>query len=189
MIHTEAIAPRWDENKIYQRIHVEPGTSVYEYNADIFPDILEEVLERLHMHCCWTADARLTTGVPELDGAEKQLICLFAIEQNVMDRMDEHLAERDLPEAYLLDALVNEIMFNAADDLCAAACEAMRSSGCGVTKRYIPGEEPLALTAQKDMLAAFAGAPEAAAVSMNARGVLWPEKSCLYLFGAAKSLR
>jgi len=188
MVFVPEIVPRWDEEAVYRRNHIEPGTSVYEYNSDIFPDILDEVLERLRMHACWTiTENGIETGVSQLDHADGLLVCLFAIEQVVMDRMDEHLAERDLPEAFLLDALVNEIMFNAADDLCSAACRQVEAEGRQVSQRYLPGEDGVPLSVQGELIQLFDGVPEASAVSIKENGVLWPEKSAIYLFGVSKN--
>ena len=101
-----------------------------------------------------------------------------------MDRMDEYLADYDFPEAYLLDQMVNEILFNAGDDLSRAVEAAMRAEGLGTTRRYIPGDEPLPLDAQIQMLDCLKQVPEASVLSVSERGVLRPEKAALYLFGA-----
>lgn len=188
MISIPQIPLNYDENRIYERIHVEPDSAVYELYSDIFPDILQDVQERLRRHVCVALpEQKLTTGVPAIDGAKKQVVCLVAIEQNVMDRMDEYLKARDLPEAHLLDALVNDILFAAGDDLCAAAAALVKEEGLGLSERFIPGDEPLTMDVQPGLLACFAGEPEAACISINERGVVWPEKTCLYVFGADPS--
>ncbi len=185
MVIVPSLTPRYDKNSVYERLHVEPGSAAWEYNEEIFPDVMTEIMDRLHMHgCILVPDRRLTTGVEELDRAEKQVICMIAIEQNVMDRMDEYLADYDFPEAYLLDQMVNEILFNAGDDLSRAAEQAMRVEGLGMTGRYIPGDEPLPLETQTQMLECLRGVEEASVLSVSERGALRPEKSALYMFGA-----
>ncbi len=185
MVIIPPLTPRYDKERVYERLHVEPGSAAWEYNEEIFPDVMKEILDRLRIHDCFLVpERRLVTGVEEIDQAEKQVICMIAIEQNVMDRMDEYLADYDLPEAYLLDQMVNEILFNAGDDLSRAAEAAMRAEGLGTTRRYIPGDEPLPLDAQIQMLDCLKQVPEASVLSVSERGVLRPEKAALYLFGA-----
>ena len=185
MLIVPSLIPRYNKSNVYERLHVEPGSAAWEYNEEIFPEVMSEIMERLRIHdCILIPDRRIMTGVEEIDRAEKQVICMIAIEQNVMDKMDEYLADYDFPEAYLLDQMVNEILFNAGDDLSLAAEEAMKAEGLGVTQRYIPGDEPLPLGVQSQMLECLHGAEEAAVLSVSERGALRPEKSALYLFGA-----
>ena len=185
MVIVPVLTPRYDKNKVYERLHVEPGSAAWEYNEEIFPDVMDQIMERLRIHdCIMIPERRLTTGVEEIDRAEKQVICMIAIEQNVMDRMDEYLADYDFPEAYLLDQMVNEILFNAGDDLSQAAEEAMRTEGLGTTVRYIPGDDPLPMEVQTQMLEQLRGVEEASVLSVSDRGALRPEKAALYLFGA-----
>ena len=185
MVIVPPLTPRYDKNSVYERLHVEPGSAAWEYNEEIFPDVMTEIMDRLRIHdCVLIPDRRLVTGVEEIDRAEKQVICMIAIEQNVMDKMDEYLADYDFPEAYLLDQMVNEILFNAGDDLSLAAAEAMKAEGLGVTRRYIPGDEPLPMTAQGQMLDCLKEVEEASVLSVSERGALRPEKAALYLFGA-----
>lgn len=185
MVIIPPLTPRYDKERVYERLHVEPGSAAWEYNEEIFPDVMKEIMDRLCIHGCFLVpERRLVTGVEEIDQAEKQVICMIAIEQNVMDRMDEYLADYDFPEAYLLDQMVNEILFNAGDDLSRAAEAAMRAEGLGTTQRYIPGDEPLPLDAQIQMLDCLKQVPEASVLSVSERGVLRPEKAALYLFGA-----
>ena len=185
MVIVPPLTPRYDKNSVYERLHVEPGSAAWEYNEEIFPDVMAEIMDRLRIHgCALVPDRRLTTGVEELDRAKKQVICMIAIEQHVMDRMDEYLADYDFPEAYLLDQMVNEILFNAGDDLSRAAAEAMRAEGLGVTQRYIPGDDPLPMETQTQMLDCLKETEEGAILSVTERGALRPEKAALYLFGA-----
>ena len=101
-----------------------------------------------------------------------------------LKQMDEYLADYDFPEAYLLDQMVNEILFNAGDDLSRAAAEAVREKGLGLTRRYIPGDDPLPLEVQAQMLDCLKETEEASVLSVSERGALRPEKAALYLFGA-----
>ena len=188
MLFVPPVQPRYDKERIFERLHVEPGSAAWEYNDEIFPEIVAEVTGRLKMHGCFLlGEDRIVSGVEEIDRSAGRAVCMIAIEQNVMDRMDEYLADYDFPEAYLLDGLVNEILFNAGDDVCDAAAAAARERGWGLTRRYIPGDEPLDLSVQEKLLVCLDGAEEAAVLSMDARGVLRPDKAALYLFGADPS--
>lgn len=185
MVIVPPLTPRYDKNSVYERLHVEPGSTAWEYNEEIFPDVMREIMDRLRIHdCILVTGRRIVTGVEEIDRAENQVVCMIAIEQNVMDRMDEYLADYDFPEAYLLDQMVNEILFNAGDDLSRAAAEAVREKGLGLTRRYIPGDDPLPLEVQAQMLDCLKETEEASILSVSERGALRPEKAALYLFGA-----
>ena len=58
MVIIPPLTPRYDKERVYERLHVEPGSAAWEYNEEIFPDVMKEIMDRLCIHGCFLVPER-----------------------------------------------------------------------------------------------------------------------------------
>lgn len=96
----------------------------------------------------------------------------------------ELLAKGDYLEGYMLSEGINERIFQASEEVSRRAAREMARRGCGLSRRYSPGEGTLDLSCQKTLLEAFGDVPEVRGITLTPGLMLRPERSMLYVFGA-----
>ncbi len=185
MIHYVDVAVQYDRERIFRRLHIAPGTSVCEYAAEAFPALEDLVRRHLEMvHCYTVLEHRDRTGISEVDRGKYVVVCLSSCAQGIVEEITQLLDRGDYLEGYILNDMVNEIFFNASDQMNRVIAAHLRGIGCNLTRRFSPGEGEFALEYQTDLLECFRGESALRDIHLTESYMLYPEKSMLYLFGA-----
>ncbi len=185
MIYFADVTVQYHRDRIFRRLKIEPGSSVYNYAAAAFPALEQIVSDKLRMvHCYCIIDHTAPIGVPEVDTCSQLVICLSSCSEEIMSAIGDLLDRGDFLEGYILNDLVNEILFNASDQMNRQISAQLRTTDCGLTRRFSPGEEELSLEFQTRLLEPFRQEPSLDYIQLTESYMLYPEKSMLYLFGA-----
>ncbi|MCI9121123.1 MAG: hypothetical protein HFG00_06310 [Oscillibacter sp.] len=189
MIEFANVTTEYDRERIFRRLHIEPGTHVYDYCVDAFPTLEETVRRDLRMyHCYAISQGEFQVGLPEVDQCAYQVVCLSTCTEEILESIDALLKKGDFLEGYILNDLCNEILFNASNQMNREVDARLRSMGCHLTRRHSPGEGTLAIRYQSELLACFRSEPTLAHITLTDTYMLTPEKSMLYLYGADPAL-
>lgn len=185
MIYHAEIRLSYDRERIFRRLHIQPDTPVYEYSLSVFPDLVTLVHQNLHMINCFTLQENtLVLGIPEVDDSEKIVVCLSSCGEEIVSAINTCLEKGNHLEAYILNDLVNEILFNASEQMNRQAVLEARKAGSFLTRRFSPGEGELDLFYQAELLKFFREDPALKHIHLTDSCMIYPEKSMLYLFGA-----
>lgn len=185
MIYHADVSIQYDRDRIFRRLRIEAGTNVHHYAAASFPALAEIAETRLQMVHAYTVQKNFQpVGIPEVDSCAYLVTCLSSCSEEIMSAIGGLLEQGDFLEGYILNDLVNEILFNASDQMNRQIAAAMKTLGCHLTRRFSPGEEELGLEYQAPLLESFQGEQALAHVRLTESYMLYPEKSMLYLFGA-----
>lgn len=188
MIYFADISIQYDRDRIFRRLRIEPGTHVHDYAAASFPTLAEMAETQLRMVHAYTVQKSFPpVGIPEVDSCDYLVTCLSSCSEEIMAAIGGLLEKSDFLEGYILNDLVNEILFNASDQMNRQIAAAMKTLGCHLTRRFSPGEGELALEYQAPLLETFRGEPSLEHVRLTESFMLYPEKSMLYLFGADRN--
>ncbi|WP_294548959.1 hypothetical protein [uncultured Pseudoflavonifractor sp.] len=188
MVYFADVTPKYDRERIFRRLHIEPDTNAYQYAQSVFPSLAEIARQQLCMTHCYSVDENEPpVGVPEVDRCKYRITCLSTCSENITREISQMLAQGDFLEGYILNDLVNELLFNASDQMNRQISAAMEEKGCHLTQRFSPGERELGLEYQSSLLSAFHNIPAVSHVRLTESYMLYPEKSMLYLFGADRS--
>lgn len=189
MVEFANVTVEYDRSRIFRRLHIEPGTTVYDYCEGIFPSLEEIVRQKLSMyHCYQVSRGEIRVGIPEVDDSAYQVACLSTCTEEILKAVDSLLERGDFLEGYLLNDLSNEILFNASNQMNREIDARLRAAGCHLSCRYSPGEGALELRHQATLLARFRGEAVLGHIALTDTYMLTPEKSMLYLYGADPSL-
>ena len=188
MVYFADITPKYDRERIFRRLHVEPDTNAYRYAQSVFPYLEEIAQQQLCMtHCYSVEEDAPPLGVPEVDRCKYRITCLSTCSEGITKAIAKLLDQGDFLEGYILNDLVNEMLFNASDQMNRQISAAMAEKDCHLTRRLSPGEQELGLEYQSVLLSAFRDTPAVSHVRLTESYMLYPEKSMLYLFGADPS--
>ena len=189
MIEFVETAVQYDRERVFRRLHIEPGTEVYAYSASVFPRLEELLAQKLHMYNCYQiSQGQIRVDLPEVDGCAYQVACLSTCTREIADTIDGLLEQGEFLEGYVLNDLVNDVIFNASDQMNRQIDVRVRSMGCHLTRRWSPGEGELDLRYQEVLLARFREAADLGHITLNESYMLKPERSMLYLYGADPKL-
>ena len=179
---------QYDQARIFRRLHIEPGTYVYEYCTENFPRLAEELQRRLRMtNCFCILNKPIPLGIEDIDNCQKQVVCLASCSSEILQAVEDLAAKGDFLESYLLNDLANEALFNASDQMNRQAEALVEAMGCHLTQRYSPGEGAVPIELQKDLLECFRNDPALQHIHLTESYMLAPEKFMLYIFGADPS--
>ena len=185
MVYFADITPKYDRNRIFRRLHIQPDTSAYRYAEAVFPALERTARQQLRMtHCYAVEEGAPPMGVPEVDRCRYHITCLSTCSEGITAAITQLLERGDFLEGYILNDLANELLFNASDQMNRQISSVMSESGCHLTRRFSPGEQELGLEYQPVLLSAFRDVPALSHVRLTESYMLHPEKSMLYLFGA-----
>lgn len=189
MIEFAKVSVEYDRDKIFQRLHIQPGTNVYDYSVNIFPMLTEIVGQKLRMyHCYQISQGKVRVDLPEVDSCSHQVVCLSTCTTEILDAIEELLKRGDFLEGYILNDLTNDILFNASNQMNREIDAKVRSIGCHLSERCSPGEGALDLRHQATLLSCFQEEPLLRHIALTDTYMLTPEKSMLYVYGADASL-
>lgn len=175
----------YEKEKIYRRLQIRENTPAYDYTENVFPSLLQLALENMELFLCYQMIPSLSEGTFSLpEPCEKWVLCLVTCSERMNQTIQQKLDEGEYLEGYLLNDLANEILFNASNQMNCLIRREVQSMGLHLTRRYSPGEPPLDLAYQEELLQIL-GKEQPLPVTLNSHFMLHPEKSMLYLFGAA----
>ncbi len=188
MIEFANVTVQYSRRRIYKRLHIEPGTPVFDYAENAFPGIVKAMEENLRMENCYSVfPRRLSFGVNDVDRAQLQVACLSSCSASILDAIIGMMDRGDYLESYILNDLSNEVLFNASNQMNREIAAKVGRQGCRLSRRYSPGEDGLELEYQRPLLDCFRGEPRLSHVILTDSFMLEPEKSMLYVFGADPS--
>ena len=55
MVYFADVTPKYDRERIFRSLHIEPGTNAYRYAHSVFPS-LEEIAQQLCMTHCYSVE-------------------------------------------------------------------------------------------------------------------------------------
>lgn len=174
----------WPE-RLFQRLRLRPGTAAWEQARQALEPVAGLIERHLHLVSGYAVSSRpMRLGVRELDGAAWRVVCLCSCSEAVGTMAGDMLARGDYLEGYMLSEGINEILFQASDEVSRRAAGAMARRGCGLSRRWSPGDGELELRHQMTLLEAFGQAPEVRGVTLTQGFMLRPERSLLSVYGA-----
>lgn len=185
MIHFYTPAMLYDKEKIYRRLQIRKDTPAYSYTENIFSSLHALAAEKMELFFCYKSIAPLPSfSASPLDLCGQWVLCLASCSDSINQVIQQKLEEGEYLEGYLLNDLANEILFNASNQMNRQIEKEMQEQGLRLTRRFSPGEPPMDLSYQKELLALFEEESDLP-VTLNSHYMLKPEKSMLYLFGAS----
>lgn len=185
MIKYVQTAVQYDRERVFRRLNIEPGTNVYDYALSAFPALETIVREKLRMvHGYTVLSHPAPVGVPEVDDCAYQVVCLSSCSEEITAAIGQLLERGDYLEGYILNDLVNEILFSGSDQMNRRIAAELADADCRLTRQFAPGEGEMELSCQADLLAHFREDPALDHVHLTDSYMLIPEKSMLYLYGA-----
>jgi len=185
MIKYANVDVQYDQNRIFRRLKIEPGTHVYEYATEVFPKLTRTVEEKLDMVNCYTVLHHAPpVNIPEVDCCSHQIVCLSSCSDQITQAIGNLLEQGDYLEGYLLNDLVNEILFNGSDQMNRQIAAELAEGDCKLTRRFSPGEGEMDLPYQAPLLQCFREDQRLDFVKLTDSFMLSPEKSMLYIYGA-----
>lgn len=185
MVYFADITPHYDRSRIFRRLHIQPDTTAYRYAGAAFPALERTARQQLCMtHCYAVEEGAPPMGLPEVDRCRYRITCLSTCSESITKAISQLIDQGDFLEGYLLNDLVNEMLFDGSEQMNRQIAAAMKESNCHLTRRFSPGEQELDLEYQSVLLDAFRGIPSLSHVRLTESYMLYPEKSMLYLFGA-----
>ena len=118
MVYFADVTPKYDRERIFRRLHIEPGTNAYRYAHSVFPSLEEIAQQQLCMtHCYSVEEDAPPMGVPEVDRCKYRIVCLSTCSEGITRAIAKLLDQGDFLEGYILNDLVNEMLFNASDQM------------------------------------------------------------------------
>lgn len=174
----------WPE-RLFHRLRLRSETAAWEQARQALESVAGLLEQQMHLVSGYAVCRQpMCLGVQELDGAAWRVVCLCSCSEAVGAMAGELLAKGDYLEGYMLSEGINERIFQASEEVSRRAAREMARRGCGLSRRYSPGEGTLDLSCQKTLLEAFGDVPEVRGITLTPGLMLRPERSMLYVFGA-----
>jgi hypothetical protein len=115
-------------------------------------------------------------------------VCLTSCSDRISHSIARLLEEGDLLDGYILNDLVNDILFTASEDMNCQLYEEMKAQGYHLTPRFTPGENSLPLEHQRTFLTLLKERRSDLPITLTERFMLRPEKAMLYAYGGDRAL-
>ena len=175
----------YSKENIFKRLRIEKGTQVYDYSDSVFPRLEKIVKNDLEMVQCYTIlDKTLPMNVAEVDNSSRQVICLSSCSDKIMGQIQKLIDAGDLLEGYLLNDLVNDILFRGSDQMNRHIAGEVKRFGFRLSHKFSPGENDIPLSFQEYLLSQFREDKKLDYIHLTNSYMLIPEKSMLYINGA-----
>ncbi|SDY20544.1 hypothetical protein [Eubacterium barkeri] len=182
-----------DQEKIFRQLKLKPGSNAAEHAAHSLPQLYDLARNCLGVTTCYAVLPNQYQGIlPGVDCCSHIVIGLITCSRDFETIGQQKMAEGQHLEAYLLDHLVSEILFNAANQLNAIIEAALLSQGLNLTCQYSPGENgipPEIQGAVLELLKAEAPENHPLDVDMTESYMLIPVNSLLYYYGADAGIK
>ena len=182
-----------DQEKIFRQLKLKPGSHAAEHAARTLPELYQLARNCLGVTTCYAVLPNQYQGIlPSVDCCSHIVIGLITCSRDFETIGQQKMAEGQHLEAYLLDHLVSEILFNAANQLNAIIEAALLSQGLNLTCQDSPGENgipPEIQGAVLELLKAEAPENHPLDVDITESYMLIPVNSLLYYYGADAGIK
>lgn len=182
MIYREEMAFQFDLEKFCEKMKIGGMSDADQNVRKQIPELAEQLREKMNLQTI-VQTGHFQTGILEVDQCRLQIICLCYIGGESNQWIEELFRQEKYTEGYLVNAMEDEILFLAADQMNKKLQDHLEEKGEPLTKLYCPGEGEVEIEIQHTLLSCLEQETEFE-VSINESGMLIPEKAMLWCFGA-----
>ncbi|MDO4554190.1 MAG: hypothetical protein Q4B70_03480 [Lachnospiraceae bacterium] len=178
--------PKFELNmdKLCRRLRIDKDNESNESIRKQLPALRKIAEENTELKILYLeGDGYFKTGIEDVDRCEKQLVCLCYTTEKILDLINGMMADGDFFEAYIINDMANEALFNASNRMNEHIFQKMKEEGRNLTEKYSPGEDGIPLEYQKDYLDLLLAETDLE-VTINKSYMLIPEKTMMYTYGA-----
>ena len=185
MIKEKEILFQVNQKRFLKRIHIDSEKKQDEELRERVLWLEEQMRSQTIQMVYRKGEGDFSLGIREMDNCPVQIVCLVSIGENLNQKIDGLLSEEKYLEAYLLDQMASEALFLASEKLNEMLCRDMKSEGWYLVQKAEAGMGDIPLEKQKDFLEIIREKRDIG-VRVNDAGMLLPEKTMVYAFGADK---
>lgn len=175
-----------NEERLYQRLRINEYRENDLYVKRRISDLVQIAEKDTELKAYYYIDNNMKTGIQMVDQCQNKVICLCYISQKILNVMVKMTEKEEYLEAYLLNEILNEVLFCACDQMNEEIFIKMKKKGMFLTRQIAPGDNGISLKMQKTLYDLFPKELDYG-VKINESCVLIPEKTLLYAFGADKN--
>ena len=178
----------YDRMAILRRLRISDDAPAGKYAAKHFDQLVEIARENVEITALYTIrenDLDLGSGNAVKDGCEKLAVAFASSTRRIMNVIIRLMDEGRFMDSYLLNELVNDVLFKASEQMNLEIEHRMAEEGLALTARISPGEQGVDMKHQETLMGALKAETELPA-TLTAGYMIDPEKSIMYAYGAGR---
>lgn len=187
MFNKVDIEPRIDREKLFATLKIVEGSSAYDYGLAHFDELEDLARSSMELTVGYVElDSPIETGIKDVDSSERMVICLCSCTNGIVEAAADLINRGDFLEGYIIDGMVDNVLFDASKKMNDAVRGVMASRGLHLTDSIFPGE----CGADMSLLPRFLDELKRVAdieIDLTEGMMMYPEKSMLYAFGVGEN--
>lgn len=190
MVHFVDTTFAYDREAILRRLKIRPESPAGRHADRYFEELVALAREDMEVTACYCVrdnDLDLGVGNAVKEGCEKLVVGFASSSRRIMNTIIRLMDENRFIDSYLLNELVNDVLFKASEQMNLEIEHKLRGEGLSLSARISPGEQDVEMRYQETLMRVLKEEAEIPA-TLTENYMIDPEKSILYAYGAGSGI-